>query len=169
VATALAVGALVAVALYYGHYVPGLLHGTPSVEAEPSIFTGRTVLGIFRNEGRQSYRIWALGFAVPLLAGLVAAPLALRRARPSARPVLIAWLLAWALIMLLKDPAFFPKMLRWAKEDQFVSPLLAVLVAAAVAAIRPDRPRRVATAVVVLVALALAARDFYFHANTLWL
>lgn len=169
VAAALAIGGLLAVILYYGHYVPGFLHGAPTVEAEPSIFTGKTVLGIFRNEGRQSYRIWALGFAAPLLAGLLAAPVALRRARPSARPVLIAWLVAWALIMLLKDPAFFPKMLRWAKEDQFVSPLLCVLIAAGVTAVRPDRLRRAVTGVVVLVALALAARDFYFHSNTLWL
>ena len=86
VATALAIGGLFAMALYYGHYLPGLLQGTPGVEAEPSIFTGKTVLGIFRNEGRQSYRIWALGFAAPLLAGLLAAPVALRRARSGARP-----------------------------------------------------------------------------------
>jgi hypothetical protein len=169
VAIALAAGGLVAVALYYGHYVPGLVHGAPAVEAEPSIFSGRTVLGIFRNEGRQSYRIWILGFAAPLVAGLLAAPWALRRARASARPVLIAWLLAWALIMLLKDPLFFPKMLRWAKEDQFVSPLLCLLVGAGVAAIRPTAWRRAAAAVVLAVALALAVRDFYFHANTLWL
>ena len=169
VASALAVGGLFAMALYYGHYLPSLLQGTPAVEAEPSIFTGKTVLGIFRNEGRQSYRIWALGFAAPLLAGLLAAPVALRRARSSARPVLIAWLLAWALVMLLKDPAFFPRMLRWAKEDQFVSPLLCVLIAAGVAAIRPGLLRRAAAGVVLLVALALAARDFHFHSNTLWL
>jgi hypothetical protein len=169
VAAALAIGGLVAVALYYGHYVPGLLQGTPTVEAEPSIFTGKTVLGIFRNEGRQSYRIWVLGFAWPLVAGLLAAPIALRRARPAARPVLLAWLLAWALIMLLKDPAFFPKMLRWAKEDQFVSPLLCMFIAAGVAGIRPDRLRRVATGLVLAAGLALAARDFYHHANTLWL
>jgi hypothetical protein len=169
VAAALAVGGLLALALYYGHYVPGLLRGTPTVETEASIFAGRTVLGIFRNEGRQSYRIWALGLAVPVVAGLLAAPVALRRARPTARPVLVAWLLAWALIMLLKDPAFFPKTLRWAKEDQFVSPLMCLFVAAGVAAIRPDAWRRAATAVVLAVALALAARDFYFHANTLWL
>lgn len=169
VASALAIGGVVAIALYYGHYVPGLLHGTPSVEAEPSIFTGRTVLGLFRNEGRQSYRIWLLGFAAPLVAGLVAAPFALKRARAFARPVLTAWLAAWALVMLLKDPLFFPKMLRWAKEDQFVSPLLGMFVAAAVTAIRPLRLRQAATAIVLAVALFLAARDFYFHTNTLWL
>ncbi len=169
VGLALAAGGLLAVALYYGHYVPGLVQGTPAVEAEPSIFSGKTVLGIFRNEGRQSYRIWALGFAAPVAAGLLAAPWALRRARASARPVLIAWLAAWALIMLLKDPLLFPKMLRWAKEDQFISPLLCLFIGAGVAAIRPRAWRGAAAGVVLAVALALAARDFYFHANTLWL
>ena len=169
VAAALALGGIVALALYYGHYVPGLLHGAPAVEAEPSIFTGRTVLGIFRNEGRQSYRVWALGFAIPLVAGLAAAPVALRRARSAARPVLVAWAAAWALVMVLKDPLLFPKMLRWAKEDQFVSPLLGLFLAAAVTAIPPPRLRQAAIGVVLAVALALAARDFYFHANTLWL
>jgi hypothetical protein len=169
VAAALAAGGLFAIAVYYGHYVPGLLQGTPAVEAEPSIFTGRTVLGIFRNEGRQSYRIWLLGFAAPLVAGLLAAPFALRRARASARPVLVSWLASWALIMLLKDPLFFPKMLRWAKEDQFVSPLLCAFVAAAVSGLAERRARLFALGLVLSVALGLAARDFYFHANTLWL
>ena len=169
IASALAVGGLLALVLYYGHYVPGLLHGTPGVEAEPSIFTGRTVLGIFRNEGRQSYRIWLLGFAYPLIAGLLAAPIALRRARPSSRPVLLAWLLAWVLIVVLKDPLFFPKMLRWAKEDQFVSPLLCVFLGASLGAIRSERLRRLAVVAVLSFAAFLAALDFYFHANTLWL
>ena len=71
--------------------------------------------------------------------------------------------------MLLKDPAFLPRMLRWAKEDQFVSPLLCVLIAAGVTAIRPGLVRRAVAGAVLLVALALAARDFHFHANTLWL
>ena len=52
-----------------GTTLPGISQGTPGVEAEPSIFTGKTVLGIFRNEGRQSYRIWAMGFAWPLAGG----------------------------------------------------------------------------------------------------
>jgi hypothetical protein len=38
-----------------------------------------------------------------------------------------------------------------------------------VTAIRSPVWRRAATVVVIAVALALAARDFYFHANTLWL
>jgi len=68
----------------------------------------------------------------PLLVGLAAAPFALSRARASARPVLGAWLLAWALTMLAKEPFLFPRPLRWAKEDQFVSPLLALLIGAGI-------------------------------------
>jgi hypothetical protein len=168
-ALALAMGGLLALLLYYGHYVPGLLRGggTQALEAEPEIYTGRVVLGLFRNEGRQSYRIWVLGFAWPLAAGLLAAPFALRRARPGTRPILLAWLAAWALVMLLKDPLFFPKTLRWAKEDHFVSPLLALLVAGGMGAWPAGRARRAVIVLLLLGAAALAARDFLFHANTL--
>jgi hypothetical protein len=169
VAAALAVGGALAVLLYYGHYASGMLSGAPGVEAEPSIFSGKTVLGIFRNEGRQSFRIWAMGFAWPLFAGLACLPVALRRARPSARPVLTAWLAAWVLIVVLKDPLFFPKMLRWAKEDQFVAPLLALAIGAAVSAIPRAAPRRVLAAVAVGGYAFLAARDFYYLSNTLLL
>ncbi len=168
-ALALAGGGLLALLPYYGHYVPGLLRGggTQALEAEPEIYAGRVVLGLFRNEGRQSYRIWALGFAWPLLAGLLAAPFALRRARPGARPILFAWLLAWVLVMLLKDPLFFPKTLRWAKEDHFVSPLLALFVAGGLGALPAGLARRLLTGALLLGAAGLAARDFLFHANTL--
>lgn len=168
-AAALVVGGLLALLVYYGHYVPGLLRagGAQALEAEPEIYTGRVVLGLFRNEGRQSYRVWAMGFAWPLLAGLLAAPFAWRAARPSARPVLLAWLSAWALVMLLKDPLFFPKTLRWAKEDQFVAPLVSLLVAGAWGALPSGLPRRALGAALLVGALWLGLRDFLFHANTL--
>jgi hypothetical protein len=92
---------------------------------------------------------------------------ALRRARPEARPLLVAWLSAWALVMLLKEPFLLPRMLRWAKEDQFLSPLLCLFVGAAVSALPQKRLRVAAAVLVVLVAAALQARDFLLHANSL--
>jgi hypothetical protein len=168
VATALVVGGLIAGALFYFHYVPGLLQGAGGAVAEPDLFPGRTFL-IFHNESRQSMRLWALGFGWPLLAGLLAAPLAVRRAPASARPVLLAWLAAWALLMVLKEPPFFPKLLRWAKEDQFVSPLLCLSVAACCAAARPRWLRLSLGALALLLALLLELRDFRHHADSLLL
>ena len=165
-ATALVTGGLVAGVLFYFHYAPGLLGGARSVEAEPDLFPGKTFL-IFHNESRQSLRLWVLGFWIPLLAGLLAAPLVLVRARPWARPVLVAWLLAWALIMLLKEPGLFPKLLRWAKEDQFVSPLLCLFLGAVCAALPKPWQRRLVAALVLAEALALQVRDFGHHANSL--
>jgi hypothetical protein len=167
-ALALVAGGLLAGALFYFHYVPGLWRGAAGVEAEPDLFPGRTFL-VFHNESRQSLRLWVLGLWIPLGAGLLAAPIALRRAAPPARPVLVAWLSAWALIMLLKEPWLFPKLLRWAKEDQFVSPLMALTVAGAIAAIPHRRVRLAAAALVVAVAALLQVRDFAYHANTLLL
>jgi hypothetical protein len=165
-AAALAIGGLVAGALFYFHYVPGLLRGASAMAAGPDPFPGRTVF-IFHNESKESVRLWAGGFGILLAAGLLAAPIAVLRARAEARSILVAWLAAWALVMLLKEPFLFPKMLRWAKEDQFVSPLLCLFLAAAVAALPRPWLRWSAAALVVAVAAALQGRDFLLHANSL--
>jgi hypothetical protein len=71
--------------------------------------------------------------------------------------------------MFFKEPFLFPKLLRWAKEDQFLSPLLCLFMGAAVAAV-PHRIARWGLAAVVLtVALAIEWRDFLHHANSLLL
>ena len=165
-AGALAIGGLVAGALYYFHYVPGLLRGASAMAAGPDPFPGRTVF-IFHNESKESVRLWAGGFGILLTAGLLSAPIAVFRARVEARPILSAWLMAWALVMVLKEPFLFPKMLRWAKEDQFVSPLLCLVLAAAVAALPRRWLRWSAAALVLAVAAALQGRDFLLHANSL--
>lgn len=163
---ALVAGGLIAGVLFYFHYVPGLLHGAAGVEAEPDLFPGRTFF-LFHNESRQSLRLWAIGLWMPLLAGLVAAPFAFRAAPGWSRPVLVAWLVAWALVMVLKEPFLLPRLLRWAKEDLFLGPLLGLLTAGGIAAI-PDRTwRRVAAAVAIGGAAWLQARDFAYHASTL--
>jgi hypothetical protein len=163
---ALAAGGLVAGVLYYFHYVPGLLHGGGAMESTPDLSPGRTFF-VFRNESRQSLRIWVLGFWLPMLAAAVAASLAVRRARPGARPILLAWLVAWALFMVLKDPIFFPRILRYGKELQFISPLAALFIAAAVAGLPRSGMRRGAAIAVLATAAWLQARDFAHHAVTL--
>jgi hypothetical protein len=69
--------------------------------------------------------------------------------------------------MLLKEPFLLPRMLRWAKEDQFLSPLLCLFVGAAVAALPERWMRRAAAALAVALAAVLQARDFLLHANSL--
>jgi hypothetical protein len=114
-------------------------------------------------------RLWMLGLWIPLLAGLVAAPVALWRAPRWARPLLFSWVAAWALVVIFKEPSLLPKLLRWAKEDQFLTPLLCVFVGAAVGAV-PQRRFRLALAAVVIAGAAwLEWRDFGYHANSLLL
>jgi hypothetical protein len=167
-ALAVVAGGLLAGALYYFHYLPGVLRGAGAVEAEPDLFGARAFF-IFRNEAKQSLRVWRLGFGWWVLAGLAAAPFALRRVRPDARPVLVAWLAAWALLMLLKDPLFLPRLLRWAKEDQFLSPLLCLLIGAAVFSLPRPWMRVAAAALAVAAAARIQWHDFLLHANTLLL
>jgi hypothetical protein len=167
-ASALVVGGLLSLVVFYGHYVPGLLGGARGVEAEPDLFPGRTFL-FLHNESRQAMRLWALGLWIPVAAGLLAAPFALWRSPARFRPVLVAWLAGWAIFLVLKEPRFYPRLLRWAKEDQFVSPLLCLLMAGALSAIPEKRTRWALTALVLAVALWLQLRDFAHHANSLLL
>ena len=166
IAAALVIGGLLAGGLFYVHYLPGLLRGAGALAAGPDLFPGRTVF-IFHNESKESVRLWAGGYGILLAAGLAAAPVALWRARPEARPILVGWLAAWAAIMLLKEPFLLPRMLRWAKEDQFVSPLLCLFLAGAFSALPQRWMRLCAAAVVVAAAAVLQARDFLLHANSL--
>jgi hypothetical protein len=83
--------------------------------------------------------------------------------------VLVAWAAAWVLIMVLKDPLFFPRLLRWAKEDQFLSPLLCVFIGAAAFALPRRWMRWAAAALAVAVAARIEWQDFLLHANTLLL
>jgi hypothetical protein len=156
---ALALGALLAGVLFYFHYVPGLLQGTGGLQQEPDLFKARTFL-IFHNESRQSMRVWAAGFLITLVAGLVAAPFALRRAWPPARPIFAAWLMTWALVMVCKEPFLFPRPMRWAKEDQFIGPLLAVFIGAALGTLPRPWMRWTAGGAAVAVALWLQLGDF---------
>src|SRR5439155_3405361 len=152
--------------VFYFHYLPGLLRGAGTLQAEADPFLPRTYL-VFHNESRQSMRVWAAGFALPLFAGLLAAPFALRRAWPPARPVLGAWLAAWPLVMLAKEPFLFPRPLRWAKEDEFISPLVALLIAAPAWGLPRPWMRWTAAALAVSVAAWLQAGDFRIHASGL--
>jgi hypothetical protein len=81
--------------------------------------------------------------------------------------VLVAWLLAWAFVMVLKEPVLFPRLLRWAKEDQFLSPLVALVVAGAVWGLPRAWMKWAASAAAVATALALQLRDYWHHANSL--
>ena len=157
---ALILGGLAAGVLFYFHYVPGLFQGTKGLQQEPDLFQARTFL-IFHNESRQSMRVWAAGFWITLAAGLVAAPFALRRAWPPARPIFAAWLATWVLVMVFKEPFLFPRPMRWAKEDQFVGPLVAVFIGAALGTLPRPWMRWAAGAAVVAVALWLQIDDFH--------
>lgn len=165
-AAALVVGAALAGGIYYFHYLPGILKGAGDLEGGIDPFPGRTFF-VFHNESRQSMWIWILGFRFMVPAGLLAAPFALRSLRRPASPIMVSWLLAWALVMLLKEPFLFPKLLRWAKEDQFVSPLLCVFMGAAVWCLPRPWMRWTAAAGMVAAALALQLRCFGYLANSL--
>lgn len=163
---ALSLGGLIALALFYGHYIPGLLQGggSPTLVSDP--FPGRTFF-IFHNESRQSLRLWRLGLFVPFLAAIPASINVFTRSAAWVRAFLLAWISAWSGIMLLKEPFAFPFLLRWAKEDLYVAPALALLIGIGVARVESRAFRLVLGGVCLLGVAALRIRDYGFHANTL--
>ena len=164
-ALALAAGGLLALVLFYGHYLPGLMSGRGSaLGGDP--FPGRTFF-IFHNESRQSLRLWRLGLFIPLLAAVPATLFAIRRVSAPLRAFLLAWIAAWAGIMLLKEPWGLPILLRWAKEDFYLAPAVALVIGIAVARVESRALRMTLTAAAVLTSLLLRLRDFGYHIDTL--
>lgn len=164
-ALALGAGGALALALFYGHYLPGLLSGGgSSLLSDP--FPGRTFF-IFHNESRQSLRLWRLGLFIPFLAALPALFMIAVRGPATLRLFLLSWAGAWAGIMVLKEPWAFPVLLRWAKEDFYAAPALALAVAITIARLE-SRPARLGlTALSLAVAAFLRIRDYGFHADSL--
>ena len=162
----LSAGGVIALVLYYGHYLPGLIRGGGNSELAPDPFPGRTFF-LFHNESRQSLRLWRLGLFVPYLAAIPAIYVVWTRCTAVVRSFLLAWLSAWAGIMLLKEPWAFPRLLRWAKEDFYVAPAVALVIAIAIARIESRRIRIGLTVLVLMAAVLLRARDYGFHADTL--
>ena len=166
-ALALCAGGAIALVLYYGHYVPGLLSGGGTTTSAADPYPGRTFF-IFHNESRQSLRLWRLGLFVPFLAAIPATWVVTRRGSAAAvRSFLLAWLSAWAGIMLVKEPWGLPVLLRWAKEDFYVAPALALLIAIAIARIESRALRNALAGLSVAAFVYLRTIDYGFHANTL--
>jgi hypothetical protein len=162
----LCAGGIIALVLFYGHYIPGLIRGGGGSALTSDPFPGRTFF-IFNNESRQSLRLWRLGLFIPFLAAIPAAWLVMTRCPAVVRAFLLAWWSAWAGIMLLKEPWALPRLLRWAKEDFYVAPSLTLMIAIAIARIE-SRPLRIGlTAASLMTAAFLRARDYGFHADTL--
>ena len=166
VSLSLIVGGALALILFYGHYIPGLVRGSGSSAMLSDPFPGRTFF-IFHNESRQALRLWRLGLFIPFLAAIPAILMVAWKTPVAVRSFLIAWVAAWAGIMALKEPWGLPRLLRWAKEDFYVAPAVALLIAIAVSRIE-SRPLRIAlTGVALVTAFVLRARDYGFHADTL--
>lgn len=163
---ALVLGGSLALVVYYGHYVPGLLSGGQSASPPSDSFPGRTFF-IFHNESRQSLRLWRLGLFVPYLAALPALLIVVTRTSGTARSVLLAWIPAWAGIMLLKEPWGLPVLLRWAKEDFYVGAGVALVIAVGIMRVDSRFVRIALSLAAVAGAAYLRALDYGFHAETM--
>jgi hypothetical protein len=163
---ALGAGGALALVFFYAHYIPGMLSGGTSSAGLTDPFPGRTYF-IFHNESRQSLRLWRLGLFIPYLAAIPALWMVATRCASTVRSFVWAWMAAWAGIMILKEPWALPRLLRWAKEDFYMAPAIALTIAIAIGRLESRALRVALTCLAVLAAVFLRVRDYGLHADTL--
>jgi len=161
-------GAAVATAAYYAPYFlpafrqPGMLLGGEDYRPPAAFF-------FLRNQVRDSVRILLNGYPVYVAFSLVGLLfLGSRRISRRHRQILGAALVTYVAMLLLKDPALFPRLLLFAKEELFYAPFACLLSALPMAALWRMRWGRPAAVTILLGLLSLQIRDQAFSANTLY-
>ena len=162
-----ALGAAGAVILYYGPYVLDALERSRFL-LEGGAYAPPAAFFFLRNQMRDTVRIYLNGFPLYLLlsaAGLVL----LRRSGASSAHQKLLWsaALTFALLLVLKDPLVFPRILLHAKEDLFYASFACLLGALPLSALWSRRVGRRAAALLLAVLSYLAAKDQAHNANTL--
>lgn len=166
-----ALGIAAAVAVFYAPYVAAML--TPSEESgvllpRASDYDPPATFYFLRNQLRDSVRILQNGHVVFVLLSIAGLGF-LRHSQTSLyhRCWIGAGLLTYALILVLKDPAFLPRIFLHAKEDLFYAPFACLLGALPLAWLW-SRPRLRSLVVAVFLGLGyLSIRDKTWNADTL--
>jgi hypothetical protein len=161
-------GTLGSFATFYHRFVGGALASRTAILAEEG-YRAPATFYFLRNQMRDTARILQLGY--PFFA-LLALPAYFRlpawTAGELARKTIAAWTLSYALLLVLKDPLFFPQLLLHVKEDMLFAPLMCVLGAMTLsAAWRRGRAGRVFAIAVLSAFLVLQARDYLYNADTI--
>ena len=162
------VGTLGSFAIFYHRFVPAALASRSAILAEEGYRPPATFF-LLRNQMRDTATI--LSFGYPLFV-LLALPAYFRlrdwTSGPLARRMILAWTASYVILLVLKDPIFFPQLLLHVKEELMFAPAMCVLGAMTLAWI--SRRGRVGAGIVVAVLvlfLGLQARDYRYNADTI--
>ncbi len=162
------VGTLGSFAIFYHRFVPGALVSRSAILAEEGYRSPATFF-VLRNQMRDTATILSHGYPLFILLA-IPAYFRLRdwTSGALARRMLLAWTATYLVLLVLKDPLFFPQLLLHVKEDLLFAPAMCVLGAMTLAAI--SRRGRVGTTIVIgvfLLFLGLQARDYRYNADTI--
>ena len=167
-----AVGIAIAIALFYAPYAVEAVTAEASSEVLLSRATEYDPPATFyflRNLMRDSVRILANGHALfVLLSFLGLAFLRTSNANPFHKCVLWAGVLTYVAMLVLKDPAFVPRVFLHVKEDLFYAPLACMLVALPATRLWTSDKRRRWLVVAAFAGLGyLSVRDKAWNVDTL--
>jgi hypothetical protein len=163
-----ALGAAIALALYYGPYAVQAVRSSQAI-LERQTYDPPASFFFLRNQMRDTVRILLNGY--PLYVGLsILGLIELRRKRIGSgfqARLLCAAALALGTVLVLKDPALLPRVFVYAKEDLFYAPVAAVLAAVPLAGAWRSVRGRIPAALALGAFTLLQVRDQALGANTL--
>jgi hypothetical protein len=163
-----AAGTLASVALFYRNFIGNTWTSKDAV-LETAAYRAPATFLFLRNQVRDTARILRFGYPVWVLLALPAyVKLRTWTSGPFARRIVYSWTAAVATFVLLKDPAFFPRLLLQVKEDLLYAPLLGVLGGMTLSRLvsRRTKGRMLVVAIIFLILTGLHLRDYLYNADT---
>ena len=163
-----ALGIAGAVAIYYGPYALAALRPESVVLDRGGVYDPPATFLFMRNQLRDTVRLLQNGHALFVLASFVGLfYLPQSGASPNNRRIVWAALGTYAIMLLLKDPAFFPRIFLNAKEDLFYAPFACMVLALPLARLWRTPLGRFVVVAILAGLFSLAVRDQAWNADTL--
>lgn len=162
-------GTLGSFAVFYHRFVAPALASKDAILAYEGYRAPATFF-FLRNQMRDTAKILSLGY--PWFVAL-ALPAYVRLKEWSqgalSRRIILAWTATYVMLLVLKDPVFFPQLFLHVKEDLLFAPLACILGAMTLSAAwsSPGKLKKWAVGAVLVFLLVLQARDYLYNADTI--
>jgi hypothetical protein len=161
-------GVAAACAVYYAPYILTALTRGGVLLDRGGAYDAPATFYFLRNQLRDTVRILVNGYPIYVALSLVGFWMLPRGAASRVhRQILWAGLGTYATLLVLKDPAFLPRIFLHAKEDLFYAPIACLLGALPLAALWRRGAWRGAVVAFLLLILVLGLRDQAINSNTL--
>jgi hypothetical protein len=166
---ACAAGGVASLATFYHPFVWAAIveRATRQAILLREVFQPKATFFFLRNQMRDTVQILGFGYPLWVLLGVPALFRSREWARGLfARKIVWSWVAAYVVHLILKDPALFPQLFLYVKEELMFAPLACILGGVTLAWLdAKGRLGRVAAVAVVLLCLGLYVQDFHYNAD----